>query len=317
MWDNRKWEACEQMTIHARPFGGDDDAHLLVEIVTAAAAANPRCGYWHVGDVWWGLYQNTVFDARENIRLWLMDEVPVGFAWFYPRQQGISIVVVPGRADADAIEDEMLTWAEARRRTLPAGDDGAFTLTATAFAFDHDARRCALLERRGYERTGSPMHHFHRSLAEPIPAANPPAGGIVRHVGGEEEWEERVAIHREVWHPSRVTLESYRRLRTRPGYTPALDLVAVTPDGTFASYCICWLDSANQTGEFEPVGTRTDFRRQGYSTAVLAEGLRRLQAHGARDALVYTPQSNGNAVALYESVGFRIVGDEYDYIKRG
>jgi ribosomal protein S18 acetylase RimI-like enzyme len=138
----------------------------------------------------------------------------------------------------------------------------------------------------------------------------------VRHVGGEDEWPERVATHREVWHPSRVTLEAYQRLRVTPGYTPELDLVAVTPDGTFASYCICWLDPVNRTGEFEPVGTRPAFRQQGLGKAVIAEGLRRLKAHGATDAIVYTPHYNGSAVALYESAGFRIAGSEYDYVKR-
>src|SRR5918911_1598330 len=298
------------MPIHSRPFSGDD-AHVLAAIVTAATAIDPRCSYWHVGDVWWGLYQNTVFDPRDSIHLWIDDGAPVGFAWFDSRS--VSVQVCPGYVDVDALEDEMLSWAEQRRRALPAGSDGASMLAATAF--EHDARRAALLARRGYERTGSPMYHFLRSLSEPIPVAMPPPGITVRHVGGEDEWAERVAMHREVWHPSRVTLEAYQRLRTTPGYTPELDLVAATPDGAFASYCICWLDPVNWTGEFEPVGTRPAFRRQGLGKAVIAEGLRRLKARGATDAIVYTPHVNRSAVALYESAGFRVAGSEYDYVK--
>src|SRR5947209_1018761 len=233
------------MPIHSRPFSGYSDAPVLADIVMAATAIDPRCGYRHVGDVWWGLYQNTVFDPPDNIRLWIDDGTPVGFAWF--DSCGVSVQGCPGYVDADALEDEMLSWAEQCRRALPAGSDGASMLTATAF--EHDARRSALLVRRGYARTGTPMYHFHRSLSEPIPAVTPPPGITVRHVGGEDEWAERVATHREVWHPSRVTLEAYQRLRATPGYTPALDLVAAMPDGTFASYCICWLDPVNQTGE--------------------------------------------------------------------
>ena len=137
---------------------------------------------------------------------------------------------------------------------------------------------------------------------------------MARHVGTEEEWAERVDLHREVWSPSRVTLEAYRRLRATPGYTPELDLVAVAPDGAFASYCICWLDPINRAGEFEPVGTRPAYQRQGFGRAVITEGLRRLKAHGTTDASVLTPQSNERAVALYESVGFRVAGHEYDYV---
>ena len=112
------------MPIHSRPFSGDDDAHVLADIVTAATATDPRCSYWHVGDVWWGLYQNTVFDPRDNIRLWIDDGTPVGFAWFDSRGV-VSVQVRPAYADPDALEDEMLAWAEERRGTLPAGSDRA------------------------------------------------------------------------------------------------------------------------------------------------------------------------------------------------
>jgi ribosomal protein S18 acetylase RimI-like enzyme len=48
---------------------------------------------------------------------------------------------------------------------------------------------------------------------------------------------------------------------------------------------------------------------------VILEGLRRLQAYGATGAIVYTPPHNVAARALYESVGFGIVGAEYTYVK--
>jgi ribosomal protein S18 acetylase RimI-like enzyme len=278
--------------------------------VTRAALVTPSYSYWHVGDVWWGLYQNTVFTPGPNIRLWFDGAEPVGFAWFDPRGS-VSMQVVPERADRIDLEAEMLAWAEERRRAVQ-GSEGPTTLTATAFA--HDAHRITLLTERGYAQVGTPMHHFQRPLsAADVPA--PRAGITVRAVGEEPEWAARVELHREVWHPSRVTLEAYRRLRAAPGYRPALDLVAVTAEGAFAAYCICWLDPTTRTGEFEPVGTRPASRRQGFGQAVIVEGLRRLREHGATQAIVYTPQTNSGARALYESCGFRIVGSEYDYIK--
>jgi len=47
------------LPVYSRPFAGDSDASLLVDVVTAASAVATRCSYWHVGDVWWGLYQDT------------------------------------------------------------------------------------------------------------------------------------------------------------------------------------------------------------------------------------------------------------------
>ena len=72
-----------------------------------------------------------------------------------------------------------------------------------------------------------------------------------------------------MWYPSKVTLEAYRRMRSVSDYTPELDIVVVAPDGTFAAYCICWLDPVNKIGEFEPVGTRETFRGKGLGKAVM------------------------------------------------
>jgi GNAT superfamily N-acetyltransferase len=120
-------------------------------------------------------------------------------------------------------------------------------------------------------------------------------------------------MHREVWHPSKVTLEAYRRLRAAQGYDPRLDLVAVAPDGGFGSYCICWFDPHSRTGLFEPVGTRPASRGRGLGKAVMYEGLRRLRELGARTALVLAVHDNEAARRLYESVGFKKVNAERLY----
>jgi ribosomal protein S18 acetylase RimI-like enzyme len=87
-------------------------------------------------------------------------------------------------------------------------------------------------------------------------------------------------------------------------YRESLDCVVEAPDGRLAAYCLCWPDDENGVGEFEPVGTREEFRRLGLGAAVCTFALRRLHAEGLRAAIVYcvTPP----ACALYESIGFRI-----------
>jgi mycothiol synthase len=124
-----------------------------------------------------------------------------------------------------------------------------------------------------------------------------------------------VEMHREVWHPSKVTLEAYRRLRTAQGYDPRLDLVAVAPDGAFGSYCICWFDPGSGTGLFEPLGTRTTYRGEGFGKSVMYEGLRRLRELGAHTAFVIAFHDNNAARRLYESVGFETVNTERLYGK--
>ena len=48
---------------------------------------------------------------------------------------------------------------------------------------------------------------------------------------------------------------------------------------------------------------------------VIEEGLYRLRAIGAEAVVVYTGHENAGARALYESLGFRVVGEDYDYSK--
>ncbi|MDQ3249074.1 MAG: GNAT family N-acetyltransferase, partial [Chloroflexota bacterium] len=126
---------------------------------------------------------------------------------------------------------------------------------------------------------------------------------------------QRVELHRRVWHPSRVTLQSYTEMRQVVGYDPELDLVMEAPDGTFAAYCVCWIDQQNGLGLFEPVGTHPDFRQQGLGKALLTEGLRRLHARGAGTALVTTGGSNAAARRLYEGVGFSVLHHSHDFVR--
>lgn len=69
------------MSITSRMFEGD--AYLLrMRDFLIAANASGRPGYWHIGDLIWGVYQNTIFDPRASIRLWedAGGEL-LGFAW--------------------------------------------------------------------------------------------------------------------------------------------------------------------------------------------------------------------------------------------
>ena len=144
-----------------------------------------------------------------------------------------------------------------------------------------------------------------------------PEGFVIRPVAGDHEISTRASAHREAFAPSRFTDELYLRLRRHwHEYNPELDLAAVAPDGTIASYCICWLDPVNKIGEFEPVGTRPAYQRQGLARAVLLEGLRCMKAAGMETAFVATGHANPGAQKLYESTGFRVSNRDWEYIKQ-
>jgi mycothiol synthase len=297
----------------SRSYRGDDDLAAMLDLVARANVDQTRTPYWHTGDVLWQMYRGPSFDPTTNIRLWHTDDgALVGFAW--REAPGAAILQChPDQYRNPGLEALMLAWI-IDNWSVPGGSGTPRSLTT--YALDSDDEQIAWLGQHGFAVTGEHLYfRMERDLTAPIPDGAPPSGAVVRPIDPERELEERVALHREVWTNSAVTPDSYQRMRAVPGYSPDLDIVAVLPGGAFASYCICWFDAVSGCGEFEPVGTRAAYRRQGLGKAVVEEGLRRLRSRGARSALVYCSGMNPAAQLLYQSAGFAITDRERAYTK--
>ena len=235
---------------------------------------------WHVGDLAWNLSPHEGHEL--DMRFW--DEDGRLVAWSWVQHDGrLEYDVHPDRLH---LLDEILATADAR----------------SAFAFADDAQRRAAFERHGFTQPGDAMHYFARDLAEPPPPPPLPDGFRARTVSTGDV-PERVAIHQDVWAPSRLTESSYAQVRAQWPYRGSLDCVVEAPDGRFAAYCLCWPDDTHRVGELEPVGVRAEFRRRGLGAAVCTFALRRLHEEGGRQAIVYC--ATEPACALYESLGFR------------
>ena len=92
----------------------------------------------------------------------------------------------------------------------------------------------------------------------------------------------------------------------------------MAPDGRFAAFVNLWIDQVNRSLLFEPVGTHSDFRRQGLGKALMVYAMRRMQAEqGIESAYVGHEPSDKNPAsgALYASVGFKPLYEVYDYKK--
>jgi len=296
------------MPFTSRMYARTADRDRLTRFLSEASVDEPRPGYWHPGDLIWGMYQNTSFDPTTSLRLWedATSGALLGVTWLETGGANgeVETQLAPNvRATAEGAEivTQALAWARraAKRRTV---------ITLWARARDSDAWGVALLAQHGFARDDQHASyvHFRRPFTpgESLPDAPLPGGFSVRAVGEPEEWQRRVDLHRVVYHPSRVTLPAYRRLRAAPLYRPDLDLVAVAPEGAFVSYCILWYDERARVGEYEPVGAHPAWRRRGVTRATLVEGLRRLRALGAERAIVLTSSDNTPAIRLYESIGF-------------
>lgn len=123
--------------------------------------------------------------------------------------------------------------------------------------------------------------------------------------------------HIDAWYPSTYCVQAAHDVSRTASYRPDLHPVVEAPDGTMAATAIMWLDEANRTAEFEPVGTHRDYRRRGLAKAMLLHGMHLAREAGATHMTVACLGRPGNAaLGLYESVGFREVTRDAPMVKR-
>ncbi|WP_150253475.1 GNAT family N-acetyltransferase [Nocardiopsis deserti] len=202
----------------------------------------------------------------------LVDEV---IDWFDATAAGVERTVVPSAADGFALE----RWAAHGYETDPdsLGDNGSWTQ----------------LNERDLTDVEEPV----------LPT------GFRFRTADEAGPEAAVRAHLDAWAPSAYTAEAYRGVRRAAGYRGDLHVLVEAPDGTMASSTIMWLDEANRTVEFEPVGTHPHYRRLGLGRAMLLHGMRLARAAGAAHATVACLGAPGHPQArgLYYGVGFRML----------
>lgn len=248
---------------------------------------------WHVGDITWGLRQHEGREDEWTFRLWRDGDRVVAWSWLKADRGLLEHDVHP---DHRHLLDEIFDVPDAKR----------------AVALEDDAEERAALARHGFTEPDHALHMNAYAIDE-RPQTPPLPEGFRYRTVEPGDLAERVAIHREVWAPSRVTESSLANVMAAWPYRASLDCVVEAPDGRFAAYVHAWPDDENGVGLFEPVGTREEFRRRGLGAAACTFALQRLYDEGLRHAVVLC--ESDFACALYESVGFERHGTLMTYAR--
>lgn len=246
-------------------------------------------------------------------RLWFSGGDPVAWGWarlpHQVRRNDGSVKDVTGahltyqvHPDHAGLVDEVIDWYDATAADL---ERAVVPSAADEFAL----RRWAA---HGYETdpaslgdTGCWTQLNERDLTDVEQPVLP--DGFRFRTAEEAGPEAAVQAHLDAWVPSTYTAESYQGVRKTAGYRSDLHILVEAPDGTMASSTIMWLDEANGTAEFEPVGTHAGYRRRGLGRAMLLHGMHLARAAGATHMTVACLGAPGypGARGLYFSVGFR------------
>jgi predicted HD superfamily hydrolase involved in NAD metabolism len=301
-----------------RLYETEQDLRHMQELLIAGRSQTDDWRYPHIGDLVFDFFMVVChLDPAKHIHLWHDDGRLVGYA-ILGEDPVFDFQILPGY-EWLGIELEALTWAETLLAELRQGDIERWGGDLVTSAHPDNAERIEFLEQHGFRRGGQFSEvNMLCSLAEPVPDLPLPVNYQVRSMAEAEDVPGRAAAHREVWHPwtvGEVSDDDYACFMRLPGYDPELDVVAVAADGAIAAYVNGWIDPINHVGDLGPVGARPAYRQQGLTRAVLLECLRRMRERGMERVTVSTGVTNPAARRLYESVGFRIVNEDHEYLK--
>lgn len=286
------------MIIKMRPYTGEADKRVMVALVRAHADE-----YIHVTDLPYRL-SSWALDDPARVGLWEDGAGQLlGWAVLQSPFWMLDYAYTPAAREY-GLGPAILTWAEARARTVAAQPGGhPFWFAATR---EDQTDRLGDLAHAGFvPQPGWGQVWFARPAADPIPAAALPDGFTIRPLAGGAEAEAYAALHRAAFDSPNMTGPWRARTLATPEYVPALDLVVEAPGGRLAAFCVGWLDPVRSLGQVEPLGVHPEFQGAGLGRAVLFEVLRRLRDHGARTLTVETDIFRDAARGLYEAAGFR------------
>jgi len=184
------------------------------------------------------------------------------------------------------------------------------TLDISCRAEDAARLDCILIE--GFIAEPYQTVTLRRDLRAPLPEAALPAGFHIRLLDGGHELPAYVALHQAAFGSEEMTLEMRKAIMHAPEYDPALDLVAVSPDGKLAAFCVCQIFreenalTGEECGWTDPIGVHPDFQGLGLGLALLHTGFQRLQERGMIRAIIGTRSDNERMLSLARKAGFSI-----------
>jgi ribosomal protein S18 acetylase RimI-like enzyme len=296
------------MTLTQYPFSGAADIPSMLALAHAFPSEHLR-----VIDLPYRL-SSWALDDPANAALW-RDSGDQLIAWAVLQTPFWTIDYVIHPVAEQALHRQVLDWAERRAEAIAGTPAGLPAWNVMAFA--DQAGRILDLIAAGFANQADAGEDswskvfLRRPASRPLTTGNHPPGFSLRPLAGESEVAAYVDLHRAVFQSKNMTAGWRGRTLHAPGYRPDLDMVAVTPDGHLAGFCIGWLGRRDGVvaGQIEPFGVGREHRSLGLAWALLAETVRCLYQSGAEYVYVETDNYRDAALGIYQAIGFEVVRD--------
>lgn len=272
-----------------------------------------NCNYWHKGDIGHRLFNGGYqHQAQEILHYWLDDAGQImAFVNLYPFWEAFDLQVAPKLRHTD-FHIKAFDWCEQATIAFAKRNDKPLD-KLVAETSGCDPKHEEFIRSRGYAYDKHTMMLTQHDLQH-IPDATLPEG-FRFHQATDEDLENLADVHNHSF-KNKWNADIYGKVFNAPHME--YEFVVVAPDGRFAGFTNVWVDSINHSILFEPVGTHSDFRRQGIAKALMTYVLKKMQAeHGTTHAFVAHELSDKNpaSVVLYASMGFRPKYQIHEYVK--
>lgn len=227
----------------------------------------------------------------------------------------------PGRREA-GIEDRLLDHVVRRAAELIAARGTEVESRLVVFAGGRDGRLRERLAARGFTLVRRHAQLVRASLSD-IPDLPLPDPFEIRPIDPAD-----TAMHRRIFDAdARAFADSYGQEATSeaqweafigaPSFDPALWRVAFDGEA-IAGQILNFIDErpedGSRVGMTEAISVQPEYRRRGLARALLVTSLRAVRDAGATSAALGVDTHNPNeALTLYESLGYRIVSEAFEY----
>jgi len=268
---------------------GRDDRSTIHSILSEGLRSEDSRYYVHPGDFDWWVDHD---DPRhpDHFSTWIQGDD--GFVVIDTADPGeINVFTRPG---VDRMP--LVRWAQ--RRLGGGGEVGWIS--------DDDFELTSALSADGY----APVYAYRAyewDLTGDLPSPRLAKGWQLREVSGESEADNRRSASHAAFESTMdpaMHLQRYLDFMRSPSYVAEHDLVAVSPEGTIASFMVWWADEGSGVAQIEPFGTHPAYHRQGSGRALLYHGLAQMKEAGMTLCRVCTDDDRP-ATRFYEGVGFK------------
>jgi len=321
--------AATSVAVRLRHYRGRADHPAMAAVSNAASAfaGTPHRITPESYDVDYANLTNS--DLERDVRIAELDGEVVGYgrvAWA-DRTSGErsfeTICHVTPEARDHGVGTALLAFQLERVAALAAGMPNALDGAIVAgYVFGRDERGLGLLERNGFA-----VVRRHAELVRPdldgIPEIPLPDGLEIRPIDPHDGAAVRRAfdVDTEVFHDHWGDVDgsdaAWHRFKASPDIQPELWQVAFDrATGEIAGQILNFLATGGDgttIGWTESIAVRRPYRRRGVARALLAASLERVRVAGATTAALDVDTANENqALALYESLGFRKVAEQLE-----